>query len=295
MMTWNVCKICKSEKLFTIRTYHVSSKSSEEWDRVFRDVIPKQKELTMRLVLCRDCGFFFYRDGFDSDEISRLYKTERRIDRVTQSSIKAGRKWEIGSMQLFFEQCREVFSAKTALDVGAGDFVTLDALTRLFSRCRFEALDPSYGASEYHSVTVHNSMLENFSASQSYELVFAIHILEHVADLHRFMEKLASLAERHLYVEVPYQVGPGLLRNASANAQHINYFTPESLSDLLGCHGFQVLCMELDTDGYRHIGMPGMIRVVARKEARVKMGKRGSLRAIVRFFDPRPLIKFFLW
>lgn len=294
MIIWNACKICKSERLFTIRTYCVNLKSSEEWERVFREVIPNQKELMLRLTMCRNCGFFFYRDGFDDEEISRLYKTERRIDHVTQSSTKEGRKWEVKSMQSFLQRFPEVFSVKSTIDIGAGDFFTLDALTPFFLNCQFEALDPCYSASEYRGILVHNSMLENFSVSRKYGLVLAIHILEHVGDLHRFMEKIALLSEKYLYVEVPYQVGLGLLRDSSANAQHINYFTPESLSDLMGRYGFQVLHMELDIDGYRHIGMPGMIRVVAKIGARKQKNEGGIILAIFRFFDPRPIFKSFM-
>lgn len=294
MMEWKMCKICKSKTLFTFRTYHVSSRSEGEWERVFRDVIPGQRELDVRLVMCCVCGFFFYRDGFDLSELSRLYETEHRIDRVSQSSIKKGRKWEIESMKKFFGRWPEVYSVETAIDVGAGDFSTLDALLPLFPKTRFEAIDPSYGASEYHGISVHDSMLENFSVSRKYDLVLAIHILEHVGDLHHFMEKVSSLAEKYLYIEVPYQVGLGLLRNASANVQHINYYTPESLTDLLTRFGFQILHLEFDTDGYRHIGMPGMIRVAAKKGTKTRRNQNGIICALLRFFDPRPLFKAFM-
>ncbi len=274
-----------------VRTYSVNADSSEEWNRVFSDVIPGRKELLLRLVVCRKCGFFFYRDGFDDKELSCLYATERRIDRVTQSSAKEGRKWEVRSMQTFLQRFPEVFSVKSAIDIGAGDFFTLDALTPLFAGCQFEALDPCYGAPEYKNISVHNSMLEDFSVNGKYDLVFAIHILEHVGNLRRFMEKISSLSGKYLYIEVPYQVGPGLLREGAANAQHINYFTPESLADLVGRYGFQVLHMELDMDGYRNIGMPGMIRMIAVVGAANRENSGGVTSAILRFFDPRPMYK----
>ncbi len=239
------------------------------WQEVYERIQGIPHPLTIRLVLCQKCGFLFYGDTFSFDEMKQLYEEEARYARPKQHQLKPGRQWELERLIGFMELALPGQDIKLALDLGAGDFVALDRIAILRPDITFEALDPSYPNNNHNTIKVYRTMLEDYEPSQQYDLITAIHILEHVGDLNHFMTKVSALAKHHgyLYVEVPFQVGPGLLRNSSASAQHINYFTPFTLRYLLTRSGFTVCREEFDAGTYRYNGMPGMIRILAKKAA----------------------------
>lgn len=70
-------------------------------------------------------------------------------------------------------------------------------------------------------------------ADSSFDLVFASHVLEHVADEREFLAELKRVARRWIYIEVPCELH---LRTSMRALQttldigHINAYTPESLA-----------------------------------------------------------------
>jgi hypothetical protein len=134
-------------------------------------------------------------------------------------------------------------------------------------------------------------MLEDFRPKKQYDLVTAIHIFEHVGELTQFMNQTTQLIKPkgHLYIEVPFQVGPGLLLNRAASVEHVNYFTPDTLRYLLARHGFATTRCEFDTGAYRFNGMQGMIRLAARKEKGSLSVPRPS-RTLAYIVNPLPML-----
>ena len=165
-------------------------------------------------------------------------------------------------------------SIREALDVGAGDFVALQKIVACLPGAHFSAIDPCYDQPTFENITVFQAMLEKFDCRKQYDLVMAVHVLEHVGDLHAFMSQLSKLTQRYLYIEIPFQVGPGLFLSRGVNAQHINYFTPGTLKTLLSYHGFEVENEEFSTNGFRYNGMPGMIRILAKKREGSEVAKK---------------------
>jgi hypothetical protein len=101
------------------------------------------------------------------------------------------------------------------------------------------------------------------------------------------MKKIRKMSKRAVYIEIPFQVGPGLLFNRSASSQHINYFTPVSIFNFLVASGFSIIKMEFDKSGYRYNGMPGMIRVIAEKDDEIlKNKKNGFLSSLYYLLSP---------
>lgn len=266
MQTLSSCKICDGSFLITLKRYEATSSMNADWKRVFETVLRRTTPLPIRLSLCPRCGFIFYRDVFDFEEVARLYSKENRFEYNRKKTEARGGNEEQRRQLRFFDAWMPWEDIRSILNVGAGDFTLEDELLDRFPDKSFAALDPSYGSETYRKqVRVHRTMMEQFKPEHPFDLVFAIHILEHVSDLRSFMEKLSVLTRRWLYVEVPFQVGPGLFLNRSVNSQHINYFSPGTLRQLLERYGFRETAVEFDTDGYSYNGMPGMIRILAEK------------------------------
>lgn len=85
-------------------------------------------------------------------------------------------------------------------------------------------------------------------ADNSFDLVFASHVLEHVPDERGFLFELARVAKGPIYLEVPCELN---LRTSEANMQttldigHINAYTPESFVLTLATGGLNVGAMHL--------------------------------------------------
>lgn len=267
MLSLHSCKICSSKKLVTIKRYTASPNLGADWELVFRSALHGKKHVTICLMLCQNCGFLFYADILSPQELALLYSAEKRYENPSEHKMKPGRRWELAMLEKFLSSADiQQDSLKTVLDIGSGDFVALERMQEILPESTFFALDPSYDQDEHQGVQVFRTMLEDFIVTQTYDLVTTIHVLEHVGDLHAFLEKVAALTHRYLYVEVPFQVGPGLLFNRSVNAQHINYFTSPTLALLLMRKGFTIKKVGFSRDGYQYNGMPGMIRILAEKK-----------------------------
>lgn len=267
MVSFSQCKICESKNIFSLKRYVVSPELSKEWREVFSDILHQNESFVIPLRICLECGFVFYGKIFDFGEMKQFYELENRFGKLQEcSGIKPGRKIEVARLMNFYEKNIDFTMVKTLLDVGAGDFVVCDVLRGRYPDIAYTAIDPSYAQSEYKGARVLHTMVEDLDSKEQYDILMLVHILEHVGELNVFMKKIGQLAKGLIYVEVPFQLGPGLFSHRAVNTQHINYFSPATITRLLARHGFAVRALEFDKTAYLYNGMPGMIRVLAEKK-----------------------------
>lgn len=257
----------------TVKEYTATSHLGGTWTQAFRDVLIHDEVVFIPLAVCLRCGFLFYKRVFDDQELGLLYKEEHRYDKAEISATKPGRIWELDMMTHFIARNVSGKTIETVMDVGAGDFVALQRVVSLLPEASVSAIDPSYDEPSFEKIRVFQTMLKDFQQAEKYDFVMAVHVLEHVGDLQDFLSQLTRITKRYLYIEVPFQVTPGLFLNRSVNAQHINYFTPQAVKNLVSLHGFSVVDFEFSTDGYLYNGMPGMMRLFAVRDEETKKSK----------------------
>lgn len=294
MRTITECKICQGNQLITIKKYHTTPQLNVTWGKIFQDLFPSEKFISIRLCICYQCGFLFYQDVFDEIEIKKLYATEGRYETAGERNLKPGRKRELERLFNYID-CHIPFSnVNSIIDVGAGDFEVLNRLMARYPEKAFTAIDPSFNGNSYKKSKVLHDMVEDSIFTECYDLVMITHVLEHVADLRLFMKHVLPLVGKYVYIEVPFQVGPALFLTRAVNSQHINYFTPETLQFLLEESGLKVERLHFENDWYRHNGMPGMIRIIAVRTETTIVAKNSSLiQAVRHLLSPWPFIKSF--
>jgi SAM-dependent methyltransferase len=260
----NRCKVCDRSSVVTIKKYSVYRGISKLWDDVMEVV--GVNSLMIRLGFCLHCGFVSYRDFFSFREMKAIYVTEARCKNKRKKGCRKENE-EHSRMVAFLQKNLPKDSVRSVIDVGAGDFQALLRVRSLYPGATYEAIDPSYGGNEYQGILLHRDMLENFHLPRRFDLTLLVHVLEHIGNTGVFLRKIRDLVNvgKYLYVEVPFQVGPGLWLNRSVSPHHINYFSPVTVRRILVRYGFQIIATEFDKNAYLYNGMPGMLRVLSRK------------------------------
>lgn len=111
------------------------------------------------------------------------------------------------------------------------------------------------------------STIEEFVATGRYfDIICASEIIEHVTDIHSFLDSLSNLMKRgaFLYLSTP-EVTEKMLANYNAfiewslvgPPEHLSYFTKHNLTNLLEVHGFQIVEF--------HLPKQPQIRVLVRR------------------------------
>ena len=106
---------------------------------------------------------------------------------------------------------------------------------------------------------LHNSTLSEWSQNQTtlkkFDTILYINVLEHIEDIHGFLDRMQELLEpgSPVYVEVPHQFDSFLERINGLRGEkrqftaysihHHFFFTPCSLKQLLQDHGFDIISL----------------------------------------------------
>ena len=119
------------------------------------------------------------------------------------------------------------------LDVGCGTEDLIDFLEEKYG-CIGEGVD--YDASLCHSHKIYGLIEE---VEKTYDLVTAIHVLEHVPDPLAFLREIARVAHGYIVIEVPC-VG----QSRDESIRHINVFSPWTLERMIAKAAIKIMKIE---------------------------------------------------
>lgn len=233
------CPICNSTSinpLLTVKDYTVSNEEFVIWQ-------------------CGQCTLRFTQDIPDAASIGAYYQSEDYISHTNTSKGLVNQLYQ-RVRKLTLEQKAKLIQQVTGLSTGAlldvgcgiGAFVHTmqqkewqatglepDANTRRLSK-ELYGLDLQ-DASELYSLT-----------PTSFDAITLWHVLEHVHDLHAYIEQLKSLLNSNgrLFIAVPnYQSVDANIYGSTWAAydvpRHLYHFTPKSIQTLMSQHGLQVI------------------------------------------------------
>jgi 2-polyprenyl-3-methyl-5-hydroxy-6-metoxy-1,4-benzoquinol methylase len=196
-------------------------------------------------VVCRGCGLVSHHPLPDAAEVAAFYATRYRV--AYKGGWEPKRKHTLRALRGAIARAQRLapllHRGGRVLDVGAssGEF------TYVMQRAGFDArgIEPNLGYAAFarrtYGVRVESGALEDAAvAPGSLDLVTLNHVLEHLADPWRALERIGEwLAPGGiLFIEVPNLAG---LRKQAVNtfhAAHIWNFTPETLGRLAWQQGF---------------------------------------------------------
>jgi len=235
------CPACRSRQinpLFRATDYTVSKEEFVVWH-------------------CSACSLRFTQDVPDEAHIGPYYKSEEYISHTNTSKGLVNRLYQRVRRVTLRQKVGMVNAAtgKTqgrALDVGCGTGAFLNALRA--AGWKVLGLEPDADArrmaiSDYQLEVQEPDRLFSLVPG-SFDLITLWHVLEHVHDLHRYLEQLKTLLakEGKLVIAVPnYTSGDADTygRNWAAYdvPRHLYHFSPASMRGLLQQHGLRLVAM----------------------------------------------------
>jgi SAM-dependent methyltransferase len=162
---------------------------------------------------------------------------------------RLGARDKVDNLQELLGQ-REISSV---LEVGCGTGAVLAEVVRRgigTSHIGIDMADPH----EHMDKSAHNLDLRQYNGSRlpfednSFDLVFASHVLEHVPDPRGFLKEVSRVSRNLLYIEVPCEMNIRTSHHAIQNSLkigHINGYNPEYFMMLLQTSGMDVVDMRV--------------------------------------------------
>lgn len=272
MRSEEICGICCNDNLQYLgaRIYHqqdIEKLDSYEQNRyrvLFGQWFPGQNQVKLKIVLCKRCGFIFYLPRPQEKDIDQKYRYLQECAEKKDgiSPFAAG---EIKRARLIYKYLASVIKLDTVsriLDYGGNDGRLMKPFVDAGKSCFLVDYNPSV----IQDVTKLGDTVNDLKNEDAFDLIYCSHLLEHLADpldaLKKFLKHLNP--DGYLFVEVPMEI-IGRLPLQKEPVTHINFFSPNSLANLLAQSGFHLIDCRLDSclhsSGNRNFG----IRAIGQK------------------------------
>jgi SAM-dependent methyltransferase len=203
---------------------------------------------------CQDCGLRFTQDVPDAASIGPYYQSEEYISHSNTTKGLINRLYHLVRRQTLADKRGLIQSATRLkqgrlLDIGAGT----GAFAGYMQEHGWEVtgLEPEAVARE-RALADHMVRLEDMDQlgalpAESYDAITLWHVLEHVHDLHPYLERLKALVNKggRIFIAVPnYTSYDASVYSAAWAAydvpRHLYHFSPDSMERLLTGHGLQL-------------------------------------------------------
>lgn len=231
------CPVCDSNRidpLLTVKDHSVSGEEFVLWQ-------------------CRDCSLRFTQDAPDEESIGRYYQSPDYISHSNTSKGLVNRLYQLVRNHTLGEKAKLVISYTKkqgrVLDLGAGIGAFLDTMKK--KGWEVEGIEPDNGARQQAGELFGLSLsgteqLQNF-APASFDAITLWHVLEHVHQLHPYMERLKSLLRPggRIFIAVPNYDSLDatiykLFWAAYDVPRHLYHFTPRSMKVLASRHQLDI-------------------------------------------------------
>lgn len=232
------CPICNSEN--NIQVF------SQKFDNLIE---LNTDEYIQKIVICKDCGFVFNNPCPSYAELSKHYTSWSNYE-IPQTKGKASsemaNKW-LRTFNFVKKSFPENFRGY-ALEVGCATAFGLS----IFKSNGWDVigLDPSEKATELakeqYGIEVIKSLFDiNLFKGKKFDLIIFSHVLEHIISPDELVKELIPILRPNglVYIEVPNMSNPDV-PIGYFTYEHLNYFTPTALTNLMGANGYDLDRME---------------------------------------------------
>lgn len=228
MYAINKCPVCDNKKNKIL--YSIEINEQLEISKVIDNQINNYS-----IVFCENCGLLYRNTRFSNDELSLMYSKE--VDDVDYT------RYENRSKHLekyLTSKLNKKIEHMNILDVGGGK----GEITHYFSeknKCTILEFDiPNYSINENLRLT------SDIKSINQPDIIFFNHIVEHLNEPYSFIHNILNNIHNEclVYIEVPFEISHYILLKTVGHYEHINYFSKQSLENLIKLLGGDIICVE---------------------------------------------------
>lgn len=206
----------------------------------------QERKYVQQLHFCEKCGFLFTANPFSEQQLADRYKNFSKFEFDSTDYI-------LEESDDYKKRCARQFNFINAtvgntfssiLEIGAASGYNLS----LYSDKEVKGIEPSlkncelarrnYGVDMFHGMFSEYVKAEGF---RKYDLIFLSHTLEHIVHPRDFISECKKHCNQYIFIEVPTMDYKFIEEPMGMFVEeHVNYFTLESLSNLMNAEGFEL-------------------------------------------------------
>ncbi len=206
---------------------------------------------------CNSCTFVFQSNPLTRRDLEKYYRESPRYRSADVDALEDG----LRRHQVAFIERDGPLQRKSALDVGADMGKLLDLLRE--RGCATAYMEDSEAACRHLRSHGRHREIVNPSGER-FDLLVLSQVFEHIVDPIGYMRMMRELLapDGRVFIEVPcHSLWDG--REYGFSFEHVNYFSPSTLSLVLRSSGFGVTMLEICTDPRYFDGKVKIIRALA--------------------------------
>lgn len=238
MIVYKSCPNCGDTQIFkvlSVKDHTVSDEEFEIWE-------------------CKNCTLRFTQDVPDQENIGKYYQSENYISHTDTSKGFINNLYHKVRKRTLVQKKKLIEKATgkqtgNILDVGAGTGAFLNTMKLASWNCT--GIEPDKSAREkaleLYGIHLHQAEQIDSLPSKTFDVITLWHVLEHVHELHKYVEQLKNLlsGDGKLFIAVPnYTCGDEKIYDKYWAAydvpRHLYHFSPKSMEMLLNTHGLRI-------------------------------------------------------
>jgi len=231
---YSACPVCRStelKKVFDVKDHSITQETFAIWE-------------------CTNCSVRFTQDVPDQQNIGRYYKSEVYISHSNTNKGTLSRLYKTVRNHTLETKSNLIkkytVNSGSVLDLGAGIGAFLDTMRG--KGWDVTGLEPDEGArhqaSKYYNLELKPASELSQLPDQSFDAITLWHVLEHVHDLHPYLDQLKRLLKPNgkIFIAVPNYTSSdarfyGPYWAAYDVPRHLYHFSPKSIETLIKQHG----------------------------------------------------------
>lgn len=216
-------------------------------------ILGNNNEFRYDVVTCKKCGFTFATNLPQPSKLEKFYKVNTKyVYQHNQGTIpEFAKKLHFESFKIIDNYLKKSFKFEKAslkiLDIGCGNGYLLNVFKRngYTNLLGIEpARESSLVAKKLYGIRVLPKTLTDYLPTEKFDLIIFSSVLEHLSELDKNISKAISILKDtgNVFISVPDGDNFGkILREPflEFSLEHINYFTRNSLDNLLTSHGLK--------------------------------------------------------
>lgn len=253
------CDIC-GEKLIIIKNLN------------FKYIIGMADDYTQHIAMCPHCKLIVTANPFSEEQLSNRYKNFSKFEFDAETyifDVSEEYKKRCLRQKHFIEE--NIPDLASIFEVGASSGYNLSLYTK-FSKVL--GIEPSHinceGAKKHYDVDMFCGVFDEYyhqhkndTDRKKYDMIFLSHTLEHIVNPCSFLKKCIQIASpKYFFIEVPtFDIKFINEPYGMFCEEHVNYFTLESLENLMNNLGFEIVDAEIHIDAHSRLvaGAPAVV------------------------------------